>query len=68
MCFNCKTSFQAKRNYQSPTQDETPNLFQTLENVKIKTQKQKLLDEINKRLSNLKAESSINVINEEDAS
>uniref|UniRef100_A0A9I9CU26 Uncharacterized protein n=1 Tax=Cucumis melo TaxID=3656 RepID=A0A9I9CU26_CUCME len=46
---------------------ETPSLFQPLEKVKIKTQKQKLLNEIGKRLDSLKGESSINVIYEEDA-
>uniref|UniRef100_A0A9I9EKK4 Uncharacterized protein n=1 Tax=Cucumis melo TaxID=3656 RepID=A0A9I9EKK4_CUCME len=50
-----------------PSPEETPSLFHPLEKVKIKTQKQKLLDEINKRLDSLKGESSINVINEEDA-
>ena len=44
----------------------TPNLLQPFEKVKIKTHKQKLLDEINKRLDSLKGESSINVINEKD--
>uniref|UniRef100_A0A9I9ED67 Uncharacterized protein n=1 Tax=Cucumis melo TaxID=3656 RepID=A0A9I9ED67_CUCME len=47
--------------------EETPSLFQPLEKVKIKTQKQKLLDEINKCLDSLKGKSSINVINKEDA-
>ena len=50
-----------------PSLKEIPSLFQPLEKVKIKTQKQKLLVEINKCLDSLKDESSINVINEEDA-
>uniref|UniRef100_A0A9I9EKR6 Uncharacterized protein n=1 Tax=Cucumis melo TaxID=3656 RepID=A0A9I9EKR6_CUCME len=50
-----------------PSPEEIPSLFQPLEKVKVKTQKQKLLDEINKRLESLKGKSSINVINEEDA-
>ena len=55
------------KSFNLPTLEESHNLFQPLENVKIKTQKQKFLEEINNRLNNLRSESSINVLNEEDA-
>ena len=55
--------FKQEKISNSPALGKTSNLFQPLEKVKIKTQKQKPLDEINKLVNNLKSESLINVLN-----
>ena len=39
--------FKLEENFNHFTLEETPNLFQPLEKVKMKTKKQKLLEEIN---------------------
>ena len=58
--------FKLEKIFYPLTLDETPNLFQSWEKVKIKTQKQKLFEEINTRLNHIRGKGSINVFNKED--